>query len=132
MDIYDIRLANLRDLIGDKSQREFAALVGRSESQLSQYLTRQKNIGDDFARLVEDACGLQKGEIDRPAAQATDMDETALRAVIEALELSLATQKIMLSGARKADLVMALYEAVTGGATLNRSLVDRMITLIAR
>ncbi|MEN9419178.1 MAG: hypothetical protein RI988_2798 [Pseudomonadota bacterium] len=68
MDIYEIRRNNLRaivDALAEGKQARMAEKLARPANLISRYL-KTKNIGDDFARLVEEAYGLQLGCMDTP------------------------------------------------------------------
>lgn len=131
--IYKTRLDNLLTLIEKAgSQRKFAEDINRSEGQVSQYVRGHKNLGDEFCRHVERVYGLPQGSMDLPAGTESPpvLDESALREIIEAVESVLERERITLSGARKTDLIMALYSLVTGGTDLTPDIVRRMLRLM--
>jgi len=131
--IYKIRLDNLLHLIKKEgSQRAFAEKVGRSEGQISQYVTGHKHLGDNFCRDVEKILNLPVHTLDRPKGtdQQPILDENALCEVIEAVDIVLENDRIRVSAARKTDLIMALYTLVIGGTELNPDLVKRMLRLM--
>ncbi|RED06961.1 phage repressor protein C with HTH and peptisase S24 domain [Ectopseudomonas oleovorans] len=66
MDIYQIRKANLIQLIGSQRKGACATRWGMSPAHLSQILSdkTEKNLGDDVARRIEQVEGLQRGWMD--------------------------------------------------------------------
>lgn len=131
--IYKIRLENLLRLIEKEgSQRAFADRIGRSEAQVSQYVTGDTRLGDKFCRHVEQVYGIPLHSLDIPDGMDAPptLNEQALRGIIEGVEIVLEREKITLSGARKTDLIMALYTLVTGGTELTPDLVRRMLRLM--
>lgn len=74
MDVFDIRLKNLHGLLEERKDPNnarstgVAALareLGKAEPQIQQYATRNRNIGDKFARELEETLGLPNGWMDR-------------------------------------------------------------------
>lgn len=66
MDISDIRRKNLADLVQRiGSQRKAGQLFGISESLMSQYKNGMKDIGNDQARRIETASGIERGWMDQ-------------------------------------------------------------------
>ncbi|WP_288357038.1 S24 family peptidase [uncultured Pseudomonas sp.] len=66
MDIYQIRKANLIQLIGSQRKGACATRWGMSPAHLSQILSdkTEKNLGDDVARRIEQVESLQRGWMD--------------------------------------------------------------------
>jgi len=66
MDIYQIRKANLLQLIGSQRKGACATRWGMAPAHLSQILSdkTEKNLGDDVARRIEQVEGLQRGWMD--------------------------------------------------------------------
>ncbi|WP_061238209.1 S24 family peptidase [Pseudomonas composti] len=66
MDIYEIRKANLVELIGNRRKKECADKWELNPAHLSQILSlkTEKNLGDDVARRIEDREGLPRGWLD--------------------------------------------------------------------
>lgn len=62
----DIRVANLKELLAKsgKNQTEFANTIGRSQSQLGQWLNGHKPIGEKIARSIESMTGLPDNFLD--------------------------------------------------------------------
>ncbi|GAB2798930.1 LexA family transcriptional repressor [Halomonas shantousis] len=67
MDIYAIRKENLRNLMKGRKQSSCAEKWGTSASALSQIVSKRsvRNLGDDLARRIETAEGLEYGWLDR-------------------------------------------------------------------
>lgn len=66
MDIYQIRKANLIQLIGSQRKGACATRWGMAPAHLSQILSdkTEKNLGDDVARRIEQVEGLERGWMD--------------------------------------------------------------------
>lgn len=71
MDIYQIRKANLIQLIGSQRKGACATRWGMAPAHLSQILSdkTEKNLGDDVARRIEQVEGLQRGWMDTVQGQ---------------------------------------------------------------
>lgn len=65
------RRARLAELIATryKSQAEFVALSGQSQSEVSGMVNGTKSFGEKKARKIESQCGLPSGWLDRPAGE---------------------------------------------------------------
>ena len=77
MDIYAIRKRNLEALAGSRKRKECADKWGTSPSVLSQILSKNpvRNLGDELARRIELAEGLEKGYLDNVRADAFEAKE---------------------------------------------------------
>ena len=68
MTIYEIRLANTRRLLQERSMRlkDLAGLMGKAAAQVSAFAGEgaHKNIGDRIARQIEHALDLPRGHLD--------------------------------------------------------------------
>lgn len=65
------RVANillLRDVVFRTTQKEFGKLLGRSQTEISQYEMRDKPLSDYFARDIEKKLKLPTGWMDRDNA----------------------------------------------------------------
>ena len=75
MDVYDIRYENLTRLLGEvrksegMTQIKFATLVGLGQAHVSQITNRRRRIGDEAARRIEAAFGLNRGFLDHPTGE---------------------------------------------------------------
>lgn len=77
MDIYAIRKRNLEALAGSRKRKECADKWGTSPSVLSQILSKNpvRNLGDELARRIELAEGLEKGYLDNVRADTLAVKE---------------------------------------------------------
>ncbi len=64
MNINEIRVANLRHLIGEATLAAFADRYGLDSSYLSQILNRHRNLGEKAARKMEGQIGIDRGALD--------------------------------------------------------------------
>ncbi len=70
-DIYAIRRSRLQDLIDgrfDENQAALSVAIGRSASQVNQWLSGHRSITDPSRDLIESKCGLPPGWLDAPPA----------------------------------------------------------------
>lgn len=72
MNISQLRIAKLRDLIGDLKTKEFADRYNLDPSYLSQLLNGHRPLGDKAAKNLEDKIGLTGGTLLMPAPTAQD------------------------------------------------------------
>lgn len=79
MEISDIRRENLRALMSQRyegKQARLADALGKSPNYISRCLSttmsaeNRKNIGEEFAREIEEAFGLERYQLDRPPGSA--------------------------------------------------------------
>lgn len=83
MDIYAIRRNNLRvivEALTEGKQARLAERLGRAPNLVSRYL-KNKKIGDDFARHVEETFELQPGSLDVPFTVPEDGERIMLYGV---------------------------------------------------
>lgn len=72
MNISQLRIAALRELIGDLKTKEFADRYNLDPSYLSQLLNGHRPLGDKAAKNLEDKIGLTGGTLLMPARAAQD------------------------------------------------------------
>ncbi|WP_311886711.1 MULTISPECIES: LexA family transcriptional regulator [unclassified Pseudomonas] len=72
MNISQLRIAALRDLIGDLKTKEFADRYNLDPSYLSQLLNGHRPMGDKAAKNLEDKIGLTGGTLLMPARTAQE------------------------------------------------------------
>ena len=79
MDIYEIRKANLKLLIGSRKKGACATKWDMSPAHLSQILSDKtdKNLGDEVARRIEDKEGLARGWLDSIKGATHTKDSTS-------------------------------------------------------
>jgi len=85
VDVYDQRLNNLRWLIQTHgSQRQLADLVDTNQSYISQIISkvhangRARNVGNDFARKIEEKLSLPHGWMDSPHSENETVTESSI------------------------------------------------------
>ena len=67
MDIKKMRIQVLRDLMGDKTQKEFADQYNLDASYLSQLLNGHRSLGEKAAANLEAKIGLAEGTLTTPS-----------------------------------------------------------------
>lgn len=116
METRDIRLQNLLDLAaGYKRNAEFCEKIEMNPTYFSQIKTGRKAIGDDRARRIEEALGLQRGYLDTPKTE--DKAETG-QIPVETLGVAYALEA--LSPSVRDGLVRLIYN-MAAEASDNRS-----------
>ncbi len=74
MDIKKLRISKLRDLMGNKTQKEFADLYNLDASYLSQLLNGHRALGEKAASNLEAKIGLEPGTLVSPMQGSPEPD----------------------------------------------------------
>ncbi|MCV4285065.1 LexA family transcriptional regulator [Pseudomonas capsici] len=82
MDINQLRIKALRQLMGQRTQKEFSDDHGLDASYLSQLLNGHRNLGDKAAMRLEEKIGLSPGTLIYPMQPAVDTEQDKERKVI--------------------------------------------------
>lgn len=87
MDVRDTRRENLLKLIGNNSQRAWAASVGMQPAHVNQILKQKRNIGYKLARKIEAKLGLDDCWLDRRVSiRSAVVDPIALATIISSVQ----------------------------------------------
>lgn len=79
------RLSNLEQLIGERTNADYAREHGLDASYISQLRNRHRTFGEKAARKIELYCGLPIGALDvNPELNIDSMSETAIVSMVEA------------------------------------------------
>ncbi|MDG4595524.1 MAG: helix-turn-helix transcriptional regulator [Candidatus Contendobacter sp.] len=135
----------LREVVGKESVRSFARRAGMAEGTLRQYLSGRRYPDLDFLAAITSAADvsllwLATGEGDkRPRAAGvtredsgdytrTEVDETALKRALEAVEEALALAEKAVEPGKKAGIVAAVYTALARpGSAADHAEIMRLI-----
>lgn len=131
MDIYEIRLDNLRTIIGKRKHTELAERWDTSPSTLSQILGAGKirNLGDELARRIEEKEGIPRGWLDQTHSGLTT-SEVSTRDTLRGNRLRQLLEKFKIhQGLTQKGLSEKIAALDPAGQTgITQSMISQLIT----